>query len=75
MARPATDPGSWWSLWFQVVTDLFRVIGTWGREIRDSRGRHVVTALPLAWLLLVWPARLRWPMRRTGREDPESPHE
>ncbi|MNS62297.1 von Willebrand factor type A domain protein [compost metagenome] len=31
--------------------------------------------LALAWLLLVWPARLRWPMRRTGREDPESPHE
>jgi putrescine transport system permease protein len=51
MARPATDPGSWWSLWFQVVTDLFRVIGTWGREIRDSRGRYVVTALPLAWLV------------------------
>ncbi len=31
--------------------------------------------LALAWLLLVWPARLRWPVRRTGREDPESPHE
>lgn len=31
--------------------------------------------LALAWLLLVWPARLRWSVRRTGREDPESPHE
>ncbi|MCE9942213.1 VWA domain-containing protein [Aeromonas rivipollensis] len=31
--------------------------------------------LALAWLLLVWPARLRWPVRRTGIEPPESPHE
>ena len=31
--------------------------------------------LALAWLLLVWPARLRWPGRRTDRDVPEQPHE
>ncbi len=31
--------------------------------------------LALAWLLLVWPARLRWPGRRTDRDVPEPPHE
>ena len=31
--------------------------------------------LALAWLLLVWPTRLRWPGRRTDRDAPEPPHE
>lgn len=31
--------------------------------------------LALAWLLLVWPTRLRWPGRRTDRDVPEPPHE
>jgi putrescine transport system permease protein len=38
-------------MWAAVVTNLFRLIGTWGREIRDSRGRYVVIALPLLYLI------------------------
>ncbi len=42
--------GSLWSLWFQFVFDLFRWIGVLGRELRQSRGRYLVLALPLLWL-------------------------
>jgi putrescine transport system permease protein len=41
----------WWDLWFQVVVGLFRQIGSLGRELRGSRGRYVVIAIPMAWLL------------------------
>ena len=47
--RQAHSP--WWSMWATVASNLFRFIGTWGREIRDSRGRYVVTALPLLYLV------------------------
>lgn len=47
--RPVHSP--WWSMWATVASNLFRFIGTWGREIRDSRGRYVVTALPLLYLV------------------------
>jgi putrescine transport system permease protein len=41
-----------WSLWFQFVTDLFRWIGVLGKELRQSRGRYLVLAIPLLWLTL-----------------------
>jgi putrescine transport system permease protein len=53
---PTNDPRSneanrsLWSLWFQFVTDLFRWIGVLGRELRQSRGRYFVVAIPLLWL-------------------------
>lgn len=37
-------------MWSTVASNLFRFIGTWGRELRDSRGRYVVTALPMLYL-------------------------
>jgi putrescine transport system permease protein len=43
---------AWWQLWFQVFTDLFRFIGVLGRELRSTRGRYVVVALPMLWLLV-----------------------
>lgn len=50
MARPASS-GSLWQLWHQVFTDLYRWIGVLGRELSTSRGRWLVLALPMAWLL------------------------
>ena len=38
-------------------------------------GVGIYLGLFLAWLLLVWPTRLRWPGRRTDRDAPEPPHE
>jgi putrescine transport system permease protein len=42
---------AWWDLWYQVAVGLFRQIGALGRELRGSRGRHLVTAIPMLWLL------------------------
>ncbi|MCE3001982.1 MAG: ABC transporter permease subunit [Xanthomonadaceae bacterium] len=50
MARPASH-SSLWQLWHQVFTDLFRWIGVLGRELSSSRGRWVVLALPMLWLV------------------------
>jgi putrescine transport system permease protein len=50
MARP-TSNSSLWQLWHQVFTDLFRTIGVLGRELSSTRGRWVVMALPLLWLV------------------------
>ena len=44
--------GSLWTLWFQFVSDLFRWIGVLGRELKQSRGRYLVLAVPLIWLAL-----------------------
>lgn len=51
--RPRGDSPSvaWWDLWYQVVVGLFRQIGALGRELRGSRGRYVVIAVPMLWLL------------------------
>ena len=46
-----SNHGSLWSLWHQVFNDLFRWIGVLGRELSSSRGRWVVLALPMLWLL------------------------
>jgi putrescine transport system permease protein len=43
--------GSLWDLWYQVFNDLFRWIGVLGRELSSSRGRWLVLALPMLWLL------------------------
>jgi putrescine transport system permease protein len=48
--RPAGNNGLW-QLWYQVFTDLYRYIGVLGRELSSSRGRWVVLALPMLWLL------------------------
>jgi putrescine transport system permease protein len=50
MPPSSTPNSSLWSLWAMVVRDLFRVIGTWGREIGQGRGRYLVLALPLIYL-------------------------
>jgi putrescine transport system permease protein len=50
VARPASH-SSLWQLWHQVFTDLFRWIGVLGRELSSSRGRWVVLALPMLWLV------------------------
>lgn len=49
--NPKHANSPWWDLWFQVVVGLFRQIGSLGRELRGSRGRYVVIAIPMAWLL------------------------
>lgn len=49
--NPKHTNSPWWDLWFQVVVGLFRQIGSLGRELRGSRGRYVVIAIPMAWLL------------------------
>ncbi len=41
---------AWWQLWFQFFDDLFRHVGALGRELRGSRGRYLVLAVPLIWL-------------------------
>lgn len=50
MANP-TSHSSLWHLWHQVFTDLFRMIGVLGRELSSTRGRWLVMALPLLWLV------------------------
>ena len=40
-----------WSLWADVVRSLFRALGSWRREIGGSRGRWLVMAAPLAFLI------------------------
>lgn len=57
MNRAATS-SAWWDLWFQVVVGLFRQIGALGRELRGSRGRYVVIAVPMLWLLAFFLAPL-----------------
>lgn len=48
----------WWDLWHQVFLGLFRQIGALGRELRGSRGRYLVVAVPLLWLLAFFLAPL-----------------
>jgi len=48
----------WWDLWYQVFLGLFRQIGALGRELRGSRGRYLVIAVPMLWLLAFFLAPL-----------------
>jgi len=48
----------WWDLWHQVFLGLFRQIGALGRELRGSRGRYLVIAVPMLWLLAFFLAPL-----------------
>jgi putrescine transport system permease protein len=48
----------WWDLWYQVFLGLFRQIGALGRELRGSRGRYLVIAVPMFWLLAFFLAPL-----------------
>lgn len=48
----ATAPGGAWSFWNDVVRNLFGWFRAVGREFRTRRGRFLVTALPMLWLLL-----------------------
>ena len=69
--------GAWWDLWFQVVVGLFRQIGALGRELRGSRGRYVVIAIPMLWLLAFFLAPLLVVLKisfaqRTGGVPPYS---
>ena len=69
--------GAWWDLWFQVVVGLFRQIGALGRELRGSRGRYVVIAIPMIWLLAFFLAPLLVVLKislaqRTGGVPPYS---
>ena len=57
MAAPGANAG-WWDLWYQVAIGLFRQIGALGRELRGSRGRYVVIAVPMLWLLAFFLAPL-----------------
>ncbi len=57
MQRGAANAG-WWDLWYQVVLGLFRQIGALGRELRGSRGRYLVIAVPMLWLLAFFLAPL-----------------
>lgn len=41
-----------WSFWNEVVRNLFGWFRAVGREFRTRRGRFLVTALPMLWLLL-----------------------
>lgn len=59
MQRSSAGPNvAWWDLWYQVVVGLFRQIGALGRELRGSRGRYVVIAVPMLWLLAFFLAPL-----------------
>jgi putrescine transport system permease protein len=67
----------WWDLWYQVVLGLFRQIGALGRELRGSRGRYVVIAVPTLWLLAFFLAPLLVVLKisvaqRTGGVPPYS---
>ena len=48
----AAAPGGAWSFWNDVVRNLFGWFRAVGREFRTRRGRFLVTALPMLWLLL-----------------------
>ena len=78
MQRTGTPAGgAWWDLWFQVVVGLFRQIGALGRELRGSRGRYVVIAIPMVWLLAFFLAPLLVVLKislaqRTGGVPPYS---
>lgn len=69
--------GAWWDLWYQVALGLFRQIGALGRELRGSRGRFVVIAVPMLWLLAFFLAPLLVVLKislalRTGGVPPYS---
>jgi len=49
---------NWWDLGYQVVVGFFRQVGALGRELRGSRGRYVVIAVPTLWLLAFFLAPL-----------------
>jgi putrescine transport system permease protein len=44
--------GQGWSLWAEVVRNLFGWFRAVGREFRTRRGRFLTTMLPMLWLLL-----------------------
>lgn len=76
MQRSAANAG-WWDLWYQVVLGLFRQIGALGRELRGSRGRYLVIAVPMLWLLAFFLAPLLVVLKisfaqRTGGVPPYS---
>lgn len=76
MQRGAANAG-WWDLWYQVVLGLFRQIGALGRELRGSRGRYLVIAVPMLWLLAFFLAPLLVVLKislsqRTGGAPPYS---
>jgi putrescine transport system permease protein len=52
VSRQQPVASSWWTLWYQVFFDLFRWMGALGRELRSSRGRYVVLAVPMLWLVV-----------------------
>ncbi|MBS3895610.1 MAG: ABC transporter permease subunit [Xanthomonadaceae bacterium] len=55
---PSGGHAGWWDLWYQVFLGLFRQIGALGRELRGSRGRYLVIAVPMLWLLAFFLAPL-----------------
>lgn len=51
MTQPKAASSAW-HLVHQVFTGLFRMIGALGRELRATRGRYFVIAVPVLWLVL-----------------------